>query len=494
MTVSGPLAGAEPPPAAAPELSARGLADDKAVAAFYQPDEVQSIYLHVADKDMKRMLAALPELIEVPASFRWRDVSVDNVSVRFKGNSSSNPKQPHKWSFLIKFDQYDKDCRFFGLRQASFDNGIQFGSLFSEPIITDILRDHGVKTHRCNYAKLYVNKEYRGVYVNVERIDESFIANHLPDPNGSLFKVDEGGPGCNLQFLGDDPAPYLKTFEAKTRSAKKEPARLVEFIKLINTTDSKEFAKALDAKMEVDDFLRVTAVMLFSGAFDQLAGWNPHNYFLYHDRNRDRWRYLPWDLDVGFCETAFDKVRVLADWHTAWPVPATGAPNPLLERIVDDPLLLARYRKEARKILDKSFKSAYLCNVIDAKYKLIKDDLKADPFPHRRATVPGDRGYDDIVDSMKAFVRKRHASAVEQLEKPGERPKVERRGPGLPPELAVKIQRIQKRAEEMQRAGKDVSPIARLMQRLGPAVQAGKLDEAEKILSEALKLLGEMDK
>ena len=89
-------------------------------------------------------------------------------------------------------------------------------------------------------------------------------------------------------------------------------------------------------------------------------------------------------------------------------------------------MLLERYRKEARKILDKSFEPDRLCKVIDAKYKLIKDDLKVDPFPHRRATVPGDRGYDDIVDSMKAFVRKRYASAVEQLDKPGERPKVER--------------------------------------------------------------------
>src|SRR5687768_10697786 len=106
MTACGPLAGAEPPPAAAPEPSGRGLADDKAVAAFYQPDEVQSVHLTIADKDMQRMLAALPELVDVPASFRWRDVSVENVSVRFKGNSSSNPKQPHKRSFLIQFDQY----------------------------------------------------------------------------------------------------------------------------------------------------------------------------------------------------------------------------------------------------------------------------------------------------------------------------------------------------------------------------------------------------
>lgn len=494
MAASGPLAGAEPPPAAAPGPTGRGLADDKAVAAFYQPDEVQSIHLHVTDKDLRRMLAALPELVDVPASFRWRDVSVENVSVRFKGNSSSNPRQAHKRSLLIKFDKYDKDRRFFGLRQASLDNGVQFGSLFSEPVVTDILRDHGVPAHRCNYAKLYVNGEYRGVYANVERIDESFIENHLPDAGGPLFKVDEGGPGCNLQFLGDDPALYARTFAAKTKSATKDPARLVEFIKLINETEPKEFAKALESKMEVDDFLRVTAVMLFSGAFDQLTGWNPHNYFLYHDGKRDRWRYLPWDLDVGFCETAFGRIRVLDDWHAAWPVPRTGAPNPLLERVVADPALLGRYRKLARKILDESFEPDRLCGVIDAKYRLIRDDLKADPFPPRRATVPGDRGYDDIVDSMKAFVRKRYASAVEQLEKPGERPKVERRPPGPPPQLVGKIQRIQKRAQEMQRDGRDIAPILELMQQVGPAVREGKLAEAEKIADEVLKLIAEKQK
>lgn len=491
MTVCGPVTSTEqPPPATKPEPTGRGLADDKAMAAFYQPNEVQSVHLSIADKDLERMMAALPELIDVPASFRWRDVTVKNVSVRFKGNSSSHPKQPHKRSFLVKFDKHDKDRRFFGLRQASFDNGVQFGSLFSEPIITEILRDHGVMAHRCNYAKLYVNGEYRGVYVNVERIDESFIANHLPDAGGLLFKVDEGGPGCNLQFLGDDPALYQKAFLAKTKSAEKEPARLVEFIKLINKTDPKEFAKALDATMEVDDFLRVTAIMLFAGAFDQLTGWNPHNYFLYQDRKQNRWRYLPWDLDVGFCETAFGKIRVLDDWHAAWPAARTGAPSPLLERIVADPVLLGRYRKEARKILDKSFEPERLCKLIDAKYNLIKDDLKADPFPSRRATVPADRSYDDIVDSMKAFVRKRHASAIEQLDKPGERPKVER-PPELPPHLVAKVQRIQRRVQEMQRDDRDVTPIARVMQRLGPAIQAGKTDEAEKIVAEALKLLGE---
>ena len=61
------------------------------------------------------------------ATLEWSErephITVESVSVRFKGNSSSNPKQAHKRSFLVKFDASDKGRRFFGLRQVSFDNG-----------------------------------------------------------------------------------------------------------------------------------------------------------------------------------------------------------------------------------------------------------------------------------------------------------------------------------------------------------------------------------
>ena len=470
--------------------AAFGESADAGSDDFYRLDEVQSIHLSVAEDDLQRMRAALPERISVRASFRWRDISVENVAIRFKGNSSSGPSQQHKRSFLIKFNEYADDQRFLGLRRVSLDNGVQFGSVFSEPIITEILRDQGITTHRCNYAKLFLNGEYHGVYVNVERIDESFIEHNLPDANGLLFKVDEGGPGANLQFLGDDPSAYARAFEPETKSAKSEQHRLVEFIRMINQSKDSEFAANLDSKMESDDFLRVTAVMLFSGAFDQLTGWNPHNYYLYCDGKHDRWRYLPWDLDVGFSEGAFGRIHVLADWNAAWPV-AGQMPNPLLERIVANPVLLRRYREAARIILDKYFEPARLCAIIDARYDLIKEDLLADPFPHRRITNPDDQSYEDIVASMKKFVRNRYTSARQQLESPGQRPQIVRRQNGPPPQLAERIQRLQRAAQEMQRNGEDVRPIHKLMQQVGPLLQQGRADEAERLIVEALKLAGE---
>lgn len=457
---------------------------------FYRPDEVQTVHLTVDKNELQRLQTALPERIFVKASFKWRDISYDNVAIRYKGNSSSAPQQQHKRSFLIKFDEYVEDQRFLGMKRVSLDNGIQFGSVFSEPIITDILRDQKIETHRSNYTRLYLNGKFHGVYVNVERIDETFIERTFPDPNGLLFKNDEGGPGGNLQFIGNDPKLYEKAFDPVTKSAKKQKDRLVEFIRTINETPAPDFAATLDSKLDVDQFLRITAILLLSGAFDQLTGWSPHNYYLHFDEKQNRWHYLPWDLDVGFCETAFGQIQVLNDWNAAWPA-AGQFPHPLMERITTDPVLLQRYRELAEAILDKYFEPDRLCKVVDAKFELIKQDVKKDPFPHRRVTNPEDRDYDDIVASIKTFIRKRYSSAKQQLDNPGPRPKMSRPPHGPPPQLVEKIQRIQKAAEALQKQGKDVRPIQKIMERVGPQLQQGKMDQAEKLIDEALKLTDE---
>jgi hypothetical protein len=161
-----------------------------------------------------------------------------------------------------------------------------------------------------------------------------------------------------------------------------------------------------------------------------------------------------------------------------------------MERIASDPELLKKYRAWAKVILEKYFEPERLCAVIDAKYALIREDLKTDPFPHRRITNPGDRDYDGIVESMKAFVRARYASAREQLENPGERPAMTPMAAG-PEEFGQKIQRIMRGAQRMQENGKSVVAIQRVMQQVGPLLQAGRMEEAGKLIDQALKLVGE---
>ncbi|MHB0961081.1 MAG: CotH kinase family protein [Pirellulaceae bacterium] len=406
---------------------------------FYEPTQIQVIRLQIDEQDLRRMVSALPERVFVPATFQWGALTIDNVGVRYKGNSSSIPEQQHKRGFLIKFNEFKKDHDFLGLQRVALDNGVQFGSVFSEPLITSILRDEGIIASRCNHAKLYINGNYEGIYVNIERVDEVFVRHHFVDGSGALYKVDEGGAGADWTPLPPDFQALVGNrlaFEPQSSSARRNASDVRELISRVSETPADEFTTVMETSIHLDAFLQTMAVMLFSGAFDQLTGWNPHNYYLYHHPQDSRWYYLPFDLDVGFADNAFGQVPVISGWNAAWPIPG-GPPRPLIERIVDDPALLTRYRHLADGILEKHFHPAVLVPKVDAIYEQIKGDLASDPFPARRITNPEDRDYESIIASIKDFVRRRYDTARALLDNPGARPAVVRNmphpGPGFRP-------------------------------------------------------------
>ncbi|MCC7373718.1 MAG: CotH kinase family protein [Verrucomicrobiales bacterium] len=389
---------------------------------------MQTIHLEIGADDLQRMQGALPRRISVSGTFRWNDEPAVRVEIRFKGNSSSPPDWPYKRSFLISFGEFDQGRRFHGLRHVALDNGIQFGGLFSERLVTDILRGVGVKAARCNYARVSLNGKPAGVYVNVERIDRSFLARHFTSDSGQLFKVDEGGPGADFQWVGGDPAAYRKTFELHGGDEGEAYRALLDFLRAVN--DPCVTTAELERQFDLEALLKTTAVLLLAGAFDQYTGWSPHNFYLYRNPEDRRWTYLPWDLDVGFADNAFGRIPVLEGWHAAWPAPVPG--RPLMERMVTDPELLARYRKHAQAILEEWFRPEVLVPKLRGLHAQIRTALEDDPYPLRRATVPSDAGIEDAMASMEKFMRARYTLARAQLASPGSRPAPK----ALPPEPA----------------------------------------------------------
>ena len=401
-----------------PKILASSLNSD----VFYERGKVQEIRLQISSLNLKKMNEALPERKYVSASLIWRDIKIENIGVRYKGNSSSQPNQKHKRGYLIKVKKFNKDNRFLKLRRIALDNGVQFGSLFSEPIVTDILRDLNIPSSRYNYAKLFINDDYKGIYGNVERIDESFIERHFGSSRGPLFKVHMPGPGANFSYVGNDTNQYKKGFEPKNKDAEKSFNELVSFIREIDKVDQTSYEDTLHKQLILDHFLKITAVMLFAGCFDQLTGWNPHNYYLYRNPKTDLWSYIPWDLDVGFADRAFGSIPVIDGWNAAWPIPG-GPPKPILENIVSNKNLLKKYRETASILLENYFKPEKVHLKLNTLYSIIEDDLKKDPFPKRRITNPDDKGYDDIIEKLKHFSTRRYMLARNQLDNPGQRPK-----------------------------------------------------------------------
>lgn len=389
--------------------------------SFYSPEQVQTLRISVSQRDLDFLHASLPRRVYVAATVNYRGMIFENVGIRYKGNSSSQPGSPFKRSFLLKFDEFEKGQSFLGLKRVALDNGIQFGSLFSEPLITAVLRDLNVTAPRCNYARVFLNDRFHGIYVNIERIDEVFIRSRFDGKPGALYKVDEGGAGSNLAPVPPNTAAKLG-FEPKSSSARAGARDVLAWIERLDRVQDNEFEATLRESLEVEAFLKTMAVMLFAGAFDQLTGWNPHNYYLYHDDNTRRWHYLPWDLDVAFADHAFNRIPVIEGWHAAWPI-AGGPPRPVLERIIETRSLLNRYRALADQILEQHFHPDVLIPKLENNYALIQQDLERDPFPKRRITNPSDTDYASIVASQKAFIRERYRTARMQLHRPGERPK-----------------------------------------------------------------------
>ena len=211
---------------------------------------------------------------------------------RYKGNSSSRPQQQHKRSFLIKVNEFEKGTRFLGMRRIALDNGVQFGSLFSEPVITDILRAEAIPASRHNYARVFLNNQYIGVYGNVERIDESFVKTHFAGKQGPLYKVHMPGPGAMLNYAGEDVNEYKKAFEPKTKAGDKKYDELIELFRTIEHSLKSKDITPLEQQLRLDEFLMTTAIMLYAGCCDQLTVWNPHNYYLYQHSNTDQWLTL----------------------------------------------------------------------------------------------------------------------------------------------------------------------------------------------------------
>lgn len=388
---------------------------------FFDSAVVQDIELEIDPVDLDKMIAALPTLISVPATFRWRDTVLTQVGVRYKGNSSSSPNQRFKRSFFVDFDAIVPRQKFEGLRSVALDNGVQFGSLFSERLITDVLREIGVPASRANYARLDLNGQYIGLYVNVERINKSFLKLNFASDEGNLYKCDEGGPGANLAYQGDDPTAY-EAFEAKTNELSADGSDLVAFIRALDMTADADVAEMLATNFEVDAFLRMTAVFVLAGAFDQYTGFQAHNYYLYRDPTTLRFSYLPWDLDVGFADNAFGHVPVIDGWNAAYPLPVV--PRPLLERMLQQSALLETYRRYAADYLERHFEPELLGARLDALYAQARPHLIDDPFPHVRATNTEDTSYDDIVASLKAFMQRRYDRAKAELENPSITPPI----------------------------------------------------------------------
>ena len=127
-----------------------------------------------------------------------------DVGIRPKGNTSlssiaMNP-DTERFSFKLEFDQFVDGQTAWGLDKLCLNNNYADATNMKEALIYDMYAFLGADASLYNFAEIYVNGEYWGVYLALEAVEDSFMLRNYGTARGELYKPDSMGIGS----FGDD--------------------------------------------------------------------------------------------------------------------------------------------------------------------------------------------------------------------------------------------------------------------------------------------------
>ena len=362
--------------------------------------------------------------IEYPATFKMtRGVevrTVDSVGFRLRGNTSRGSA---KKSFKVSVNSFYRGRTFQGVEKININGEHNDPTIARAKICWDLFREMGVPAPRASHVELYINGEYRGLYINVEHIDEEFVDLRFGNNDGNLYK-------ClwpaDLDYLGSDPDLYKFTsgerraYDLKRNEELDNYSDLAHLIEIINNTSPGDFPEFLEPVFNVNSYLKNLVVEIIAGHWDAYS-YLKNNYYLYHNEETGKFEYIPYDTDNTFGIDWFNidwTTRDIYNWSNQ------GEPRPLTVNILQNQLYRDRFSFYMNRFLDRYFNTEVLYPEIDA----LRDMISAFAYDDLYRTYDYGFTYQDFYNSfdypvgmhvkqgLKSYVSARYNSAMEQLE------------------------------------------------------------------------------
>ena len=131
-----------------------------------------------------------------------------SVGIRPKGNTSLssivNDPDTDRYSFKLEFDHYIEGQTCYGLDKLILNNNYADATNMKEAIVYDMYQYLGVDASLYNYAKISENGDYRGVYLALEAVEDSFMLRNYGTEDGNLYKPESMGIGGGVDGKDGD--------------------------------------------------------------------------------------------------------------------------------------------------------------------------------------------------------------------------------------------------------------------------------------------------
>jgi hypothetical protein len=327
---------------------------------FYEIQNIQKIEIFFSQIDWDYQLdtakAGADDYI-LSDSVRINGTLLDSIGVKYKGNSSYNANSL-KNPLHIELDRF-KSHDYQGYKDIKLSNGYSDPSLIREVLSYKIL-NHYMHAPQSNFAQVYINGNYIGVYTNDENIGKSFCEDHFGTNNNCFIKCNPiitPGPTTksNLKYISPgDSSNYFNFYEIKSDNG---------WNKLVALSDTvTNYQSSIGNNIDMD---RVIWMLAFNNVLvnlDSYSGVFCQNYYLYEDQTK-HFNPIIWDLNMAFGafpflgsgSSSFGTLSNLQMQQLPFNVHATDANWPLINAVFNNPTYKKMYVAHMKTICNEFF-------------------------------------------------------------------------------------------------------------------------------------------
>jgi hypothetical protein len=264
---------------------------------FYSTSSIQKIEVQFSQSNWDYMLDTAKLGKENYIMAQWvkiNGVMMDSVGIKYKGNSSFDSTYK-KNPIHIELDTY-KNHSYQGYQDIKLGNGYSDPSIIREVLAYDILKNY-MHCPQANFAQVYINGNYMGVYSNAESINKKFCSDHFNSSNNIFVKCNpivlpSTNSKSNLRYIPlADSSGYHNYYEMKSDYGWNQLKDLCDSV-----TNN---ANSIPNVMDLDRAIWMLAFNDVSVNLDSYSGAFCQNYYLYKD-NTGRFNPVVWDLNMSF--------------------------------------------------------------------------------------------------------------------------------------------------------------------------------------------------
>ncbi len=317
-----------------------------------------------------------------------------DAGIRIQGSSSvTMPKKSFRLFFRNGYGAERLEYKLFEnsplntfqniVLRAGYDEDLQQnqGTLLRDPLITELWRQAGFLVSHSNFAVLYLNNDFWGIYNVRENVNEYFAWDYGFESDVDLIR-------------------YRNTYWEISYGSDIDWSNLLGFFE-DNSFDSDEMLAEAGRRIDLDNYTTLHAF----GHATQYRSWYYGVTAVKNQRPGSRWQWTIWDMDRAYTDMSWDGFSYYDETTgTYWN-------NQFISRLLENQNYKEYFINHLSDLLNTLFEPQHVISVLDSLVSVIEEEIPG--AANRWRTDPAD--WYDNVEYLREFIRQRPDVVREQM-------------------------------------------------------------------------------